>query len=163
MQAAWQAMQSSSDAHIETNVDFSFQILGINTTRQLGKTMDCYVNWRYREDSSHCPFSPHDNECIQYQKDVHSMILNRSTMPSPELELGVEWERVALNICRGIWADWKHIIQAVSVAVHVNGDGRSEAELHGMPYEPGAHGATCTIGPMPPIALPNRLYNLGGI
>ena len=77
--------------------------------------------------------------------------------------MGAEWERLALYLCQQIYKGWRPTITAVSVAVHVNGDGRSDEERGIMPFEPGAHGATCTIGDMPPIAVPNRLYNLGSI
>ena len=109
-------------------IDFEFQILGINTTRQDNKTLDVYVRWRYRPGSDHCPFSPTDNTCIQYQKDMHSMILNLTTQGTPELPLGAEWELVTLAICTQIWGGWKSLISAVSTAVHVNGDGRSAEE-----------------------------------
>ena len=148
-------------------VDFSFQIIGINTTRQDGKTMDVFVKWRYRQGEDHCPFHPTDNDCIQYQKETHSMILDVALNPTPALPLGSEWERVALTLCRNVWSEWNHLIAAVSVSVHVNGDGRSAGARGEMPYEPGAHGATCTIAPPPnvfePITYKNTLPNLGAV
>eukprot|EP00930_Biecheleria_cincta_P102023 TRINITY_DN93693_c0_g1_i1.p1 TRINITY_DN93693_c0_g1~~TRINITY_DN93693_c0_g1_i1.p1 ORF type:complete len:221 (-),score=12.43 TRINITY_DN93693_c0_g1_i1:54-683(-) len=148
-------------------VDFSFQVLGINTTRQGGKMMNVFVKWRYRQGEDHCPFHPTNNDCIQYQKDTHSMILDVALNPTPALPLGSEWERVALTLCRNIWSEWNYLIAAVSVSVHVNGDGRSAAARGVMPYEPGAHGATCTIAPPPtafePISFKNALPSLGAL
>ena len=78
-----------------------------------------------------------------------------------------EWERVALTICRGLWNQLQRnargLISALSASVHVSGDSRSATSRGRMPYEPGAHSATCTIGPddFAPITFPNGLPNLG--
>mmetsp|Transcript_8187 Transcript_8187/g.21413 ORF Transcript_8187/g.21413 Transcript_8187/m.21413 type:complete len:205 (-) Transcript_8187:276-890(-) len=148
---------------VSTSIDFSFQILGVNSTRQEGKMLDAYVSWRYTENIDHCPFHPTDNTCIQYQYDVHTLIVNQTSNGTPEVEENAEWERLVLFLCREIWQSNQPIIAGVSVALHVNGDGRSDVERGIMPYEPGAHGATCTIGDIPPISTPNRLFNLGDI
>lgn len=100
------------------------------------------------------------------QWDAHSYVMNTALNGTSELPLEAEWERVALVLCRGIWDRWATragLISALSTSVHVNGDGRSAAERGVMPYEPGAHGATCTIGPdnFAPIAIENRLPNYG--
>ena len=93
---------------------------------------------------------------------MRSLILNYTLIPTPQLPIGAEWERVNLAICRAIWAKYENIA-ALSTALHVNGDGRSAAQRGGMPYEPGAHGTTCTMGPdnFAPIAFANELPNLG--
>ena len=85
------------------------------------------------------------------------MILRTLMEASDELPLAAEWERVNVHLCRAIWNAYP--LAAISVSLHVNGDGRPGA----VPYEPGAHGATCTIGPnnYPPIDFYNRLPNLG--
>ena len=154
------AGQPSSRAAVgQEKVDFSFQILGINTTRQLNKTMDVFVRWRYPHNSD-CPWSGMDN-CIQYQKKMHSTILDIATRPTPDLPLAAEWERVNLAICRRIWSGFSDQIAALTTTTHVNGDGRSAAARGRQPYEPGAHGSTCTIGDIEPLFIPNRLQNLG--
>jgi len=75
-----------------------------------------------------------------------------------------EWERVNLALCRAIWSKYDNIL-ALSTSLHVNGDGRDAAHRRGgiMPYEPGAHGTTCTRGPQSfaPISFVNTLPNLG--
>ena len=145
-------------------VDFEFQIKGINTTRQLNKTMDVYVRWRYKPGTNKCPWSPTDNTCIQYQLGIHAGILDLALRGRSGLELTAEWERVNLAICEGIWGNWSTLLSALSTAVHVNGDGRSAAERGPQPYEPGAHGSVCTIGTgIQPVELPNHLPNYGAI
>lgn len=155
---------SSEPSPVE-KVDFHFQILGIETPRQSNKTLNVFVRFRYRQNSSHCPYSTTDNLCIQYQQDIHSAILSIANQPTPELPVDTEWERVNLAICRYIFNRWKSLIVGVSTAIHVNGDGRSAAERGTMPYEPGAHGSTCTIGPpdFSPVEFYNRLPNYGDI
>jgi len=146
-------------------VDFEFSMRGIVTPRQENKTLDIFVRWRYFPRDDQCPFSPTDNNCIQYQLWTRSLILNLTLHPSAALPINAEWERVNLALCRAIWAQYSYGIQALSTSLHVNGDGRSAAERKGglMPYEPGAHGSTCTLGPdtFPPIAFVNELPNLG--
>ena len=44
---------SSRPAVGQEKVDFSFQVLGINTTRQLNKTMDVFVRWRFGVPAAH--------------------------------------------------------------------------------------------------------------
>lgn len=67
-----------------------------------------------------------------------------------------------MAICKGIWGKWP-TIAALSTSVQVNGDGRTAAQRHGAPFEPGAHGSTCTLGPddFAPIAFYNYLGNRG--
>eukprot|EP00966_Prymnesium_polylepis_P205756 4767820-Prymnesium_polylepis.1 len=148
---------------VQTKVDFTFQILGLDTPRQLKKTMDVFVRLRYPEDSAHCPFSPTDNDCIQYQLKMRQLILNITLRPEPwNVPMGAEWERVTLALCRSIYDEFD--VAAVSTLVQVNGDGRNATERGGAPYEPGAHSATCTIGPpdFAPIDRYNHLPNFGG-
>ena len=70
-------------------------------------------------------------------------------------------ERVTLTLCRSIYDQFD--VAAVSTLGQVNGDGRNATERDGAPYEPGAHSATCTIGPsdFAPIDRYNYLPNLG--
>ena len=161
--AGWLTYQRSQSTD-KTYVDFSFQMMGLNTTRQNNKTLDIFVKFRYAGDQQHCPFSPTDNTCIQYQLFMRSLILNLTLSATPELPMESEWERVNLAICRGIWAEYPTIISSLSTSLHVNGDGRSNA---GLFWEPGAHGTTCTIGPegtsFAPIAFANRLPSLGPV
>ena len=144
-------------------VDFEFSIKGLFTPRQENKSMNVYVRWRYKPLADRCPFSPTNENCIQYQLWTRSLILNLTMHETPELPLGSEWERVNLAICRAIWAKYEVGILALSTSVHVNGDGRSAEERGKMPYEPGAHGSTCTIGPdvFQPLTERNLLPNLG--
>ena len=146
---------------VSAKVDFTFQILNMQTPRQENKTMNVFVRLRYPEDQSHCPFSPTDNTCIQYQLKMRQLILDVALRPTPALPMGAEWERVTLALCRGIFDGFP--IVAVSTLVQVNGDGRDAAERGPAPYEPGAHSATCTIGPSDflPIDRFNYLPNLG--
>ena len=80
-------------------------------------------------------------------------------------ELGAEWERVNLALCRAIYAGaygpTAQPIAAVSTLLQVNGDGRPYAERGPtMPFEPDAHGTTCTIGAdgtFSPVEFYNRL------
>jgi len=155
---------------VET-VEFSFQVLGIVTPRQNNKTANVFVRFRYSNDERFCPFSPTDNTCVQYQFFMRSTILNITQHPTVALPMEAEWERVNLAICRALWGQtnprrYPNIV-ALSTAFHVNGDGRSAAERGIMPYEPGAHGSTCTIGPdgiaagFEPVHFYNRLPNLG--
>ena len=147
---------------VSAKVDFTFQILNMQTPRQENKTMNVFVRLRYPEDQSHCPFSPTDNTCIQYQLKMRQLILDVALRPTPALPMDAEWERVTLALCRGIF-DGGFPIIAVSTLVQVNGDGRDAAERGPAPYEPGAHSATCTIGPSDflPIDRFNYLPNLG--
>lgn len=144
-------------------VDFEFQILGIHTPRQFGKTLNVFVRFRYASDARYCPFSPTDNLCPQYQLFMRDAILNLTTHPTPELPMPAEWERVNLAMCRTLWGVYPNVV-ALSTALHVNGDGRNASARGDMPYEPGAHGTTCTIGGdagWTPIQYFNRLPNLG--
>ena len=125
---------------------------------------------------------------IQYQLWARSLILNHTLHATPGLPLGSEWERVNLAMypccgltlqpyslslpflsscpcvdsCRAIWAKYDNL-DALSTSLHVNGDGRSAAIRGEMPYEPGAHGTTCTLGQadFAPISFANSLPNLG--
>ena len=100
---------------------------------------------------------------------MRDLILNTTMHAQPGLPLDSEWERVNLALCRGIWSRYTSLIAMLSTSVHVNGDGRSAAERGEMPYEPGAHSSTCTIGPrdgrsdFAPLAVRNELPNLGPI
>ena len=145
-----EAMRLTADAAQE-HVDFHFQMLNISTPRQHDKLMNVFVKWRYPPSDAHCPFHPTDNTCIQYQHAPMDFIRNVTQVAQPGLPLGAEWERVALFMCRHLYSTY--LIDAVSVLVQVNGDGRSWVEA----YEPGAHGSTCTIGPknFQPIELWN--------
>ena len=157
--------------HAVETVEFSFQVLGIVTPRQNNKTANVFVRFRYSNDERYCPFSPTDNTCPQYQFFMRSTILNITKNPTPALPMEAEWERVNLAICRALWGQTiprRHPnIVALSTSFHVNGDGRSAAERGIMPYEPGAHGSTCTIGPegmaagFESVHFYNRLPNLG--
>ena len=145
---------------------------------------------------------------------MREYILNKTTMPTPELPIETEWERVNLAICHGLWGTYPNIA-ALSTSLQVNGDvspvlsglpprptslppappgllrasphsdpprrscpthtfpdrltvrtpcvaftqGRSAAERGPMPYEPGAHGTTCTIGPDSTLRAHRVLYN----
>ena len=145
-------------AQTQTRVDFTFQLLGLPSPRQGNKTMNVFVRLRYPEDTTRCPYSPTDNTCIQYQLAMRQLILNVTLRPTPSLPMESEWERVALALCRGIYDSFE--VAGVSTLVQVNGDGRNAS----LPfYEPGAHSATCTIGPpdFAPIDYYNRLPNLG--
>ena len=80
--------------------------------------------------------------------------------PQPGLPLDSEWERVALTLCRRLWAGWSSKFDALSAAVQVSGDGRPDAFV----WEPDPHGATCTMGsdaPFAPVAYRNRIPALG--
>jgi hypothetical protein len=103
------------------------------------------------------------SHCVQYQLSMRDLILDKVLHATPELPIDSEWERVNLAICRGLWALPYPEIIALTSSLHVNGDGRSAAERRGAPYEPGAHGSTCTIGPnsYEPIDFYNRAGNLG--
>ena len=138
-------------------VDFSFQVLGVESPRQENKTLNTFVRLRYPRDETICPYHPTRNDCYQYQNEMRTIILRTLMEASDELPLAAEWERVNVHLCRAIWNAYP--LAAISVSLHVNGDGRHGA----VPYEPGAHGATCTIGPnnYPPIDFYNRLPNLG--
>ena len=140
---SWPAVvvQQSSTENTPELVDFHFQILNISSPRQSDKILNVFVKWRYLYNDLQCPFSQSDNNCIQYQIAPRSFILNVTGSEQPGLPLGAEWERVALYLCRGLWSSYS--LAALSVLLQVNGDGRSWVEA----YEPGAHGATCTIGP----------------
>ena len=141
-----------------TRVDFTFQLLGLPSPRQGNKTMNVFVRLRYPEDTARCPFSPTDNTCIQYQLEMRQLILNVTLRPTPSLPMESEWERVALAMCRGIHDNFA--VAGVSTLIQVNGDGRNSS----LPfYEPGAHSATCTIGPpdFKPVDFYNYLPNLG--
>ena len=131
---------------VTENVDFSFQIMGIQTPRQGGKAANVFVRFRYEPNEHLCPFSATDNVCPQYQHFMRSAILNITMNPTPELLEDAEWERVNLAICRTLWDKYSNVV-ALSTSFHVNGDGRNTTERGGMPYEPGAHGSTCTISP----------------
>ena len=155
------SMQASQ---VTENVDFSFQIMGIQTPRQGGKIANVFVRFRYNTDPAHCPYSSTDNVCIQYQYYMRSTILNIVMNQTEDLPLPAEWERVNLAICRNLYAKYPNVV-ALSTAFHVNGDGRPADERGSMPWEPGAHGSTCTIGPTglhyEPIHYLNHLPNLG--
>ena len=143
---------------VQTNVDFHFQMLNISTPRQHDKLMNIFVKWRYPDGADRCPYSPIDNNCIQYQNLVLPWLRNVTQFEQPGLPLGAEWERVALHICRHLYSTY--VVSAVSVLVQVNGDGRDWVEA----YEPSAHGATCTIGPpeFPPLVRANPLPDFEG-
>ena len=54
-----------------------------------------------------CPFSAVDNNCIQYQRGMRELALNLTrdgTDGTFYPELGAEWERVNLALCRAIYA-----------------------------------------------------------
>ena len=155
---------------VQETVEFAFQVLGIVTPRQNNKTANVFVRFRYSNDEKYCPFSSTDNNCVQYQTFMRSTILNITMVPTQTLPIEAEWERVNLAICRALWGTYPRKypnIVALSTNFHVNGDGRSAAQRGIMPYEPGAHGTTCTIGPegmisgFEPVHFYNRLPNLG--
>ena len=155
----------------EPEVDFHFQMLNISTPRQGGKSLNLFIKFRYPHSAEQCPFSAVDNNCIQYQKGMRELALNLTrdgTDGTFYPELGAEWERVNLALCRAIYAGaygpTAQPIAAVSTLLQVNGDGRPYSERGPtMPFEPDAHGTTCTIGDIPPVQRPNHLPNLGGL
>jgi hypothetical protein len=157
------SLANSQSGEQDPLVDFEFSLRGIQTPRQFNKTLDVFVRWRYKPLDNQCPFSPTDNNCIQYQLWTRSLILNITLRATEQLPLGAEWERVNLALCRQIWAQYSASLVALSTSLHVNGDGRSAAARGIMPYEPGQHGSTCTMGPesFSPIAFKNALPNLG--
>ena len=158
-------------AAAEPEVDFHFQMLNISTPRQGGKSLNLFIKFRYPHSAEQCPFSTVDNNCIQYQRGMRELALNLTrdgTDGTFYPELGAEWERVNLALCRAIYAGaygpTAQPIAAVSTLLQVNGDGRPYAERGPtMPFEPDAHGTTCTIGDIPPVQRPNHLPNLGGL
>ena len=119
-----------------------------------------FVRFKYESDPRYCPFSPTDELCPQYQEYMRSAILNTTLRAAPELPLGSEWEKVNLHICRSLWGVYPNVV-ALTTSLHVNGDGRNATARGPAPYEPGAHGTTCTIGEIEPIHFYNRLPNLG--
>ena len=119
---AFGAVSLSKDG-ARTVVDFHFQMLNISTPRQNDKFLNVFVKWRYPSDADRCPFHPTDNDCIQYQRSPMNFVRNVTQFEQPGLPLGSEWERVALFICRHLYASYSLV--AVSVLVQVNGDGRS--------------------------------------
>ena len=152
-------LRSRSDLSGDVSVDFAFQVLNISTPRQLNKTLNVFVKFRYTEDTGRCPFSATDNTCPQYQLFMRDYILNTTLYPTEELPIEAEWERVNLKICRGLWGIYPNI-GALSTSLQVNGDGRPASQRGPMPYEPGAHGTTCTIGAdatFAPVEFYNRL------
>ena len=149
----------------DARVEFYFHMLNMTTMRQGNKSMDVYVRFRYPQGDAYCPFSPNQTTgtCIQYQEGMRSLIMATALDGTPELPLMTEWEHVALALCRGLYSGYR--ISAVSVAVHVSGDGRPGAERQGAPYEPNAHGSTCTLGDLDfaPVDFFNRRPNLGSV
>lgn len=118
-----------------TRVDFSFQVLNVSTPRQLNKTLNVFVKFRYAHDTSRCPFHPTDNTCPQYQLFMREYILNKTTMPTPELPIETEWERVNLAICHGLWGTYPNIA-ALSTSLQVNGDVSPALWVAASPYQP---------------------------
>lgn len=57
--SSW-GVEALRSAEVHTHVDFHFQLEGIATPRQENKTANVYVRFRYRTDSSKCPFSETD-------------------------------------------------------------------------------------------------------
>ena len=139
-------------------VDFLFQDLDIVSPRQGGKTMNVFVSWRYPKHLDRCPFNPNNDLCIQYQKNIRTHIL--AVLAGSSLPLDSEWEQVVLELCRYIYSHFE--VSALSVQLQVNGDSRSAEERGDKPFEPGAHGATCTIGAADfvPLRHFNRLPDL---
>lgn len=117
--------------------DFFFQVIGYDTANQGGQTLNMFFHYRY-------------DRGIQ-AKDIPNYIDLRTDaidyLDAVEAEDNPYWEILDEQLCTQLANGYP--LEAISCQLQVWPDDRQ-----GLPYEPGYHGTTFTIGDIEPLAVP---------
>jgi hypothetical protein len=117
--------------------DFFFQIIGYDTANQGGQTLNMYFHYRY-------------DRGIQ-AKDIPNYIDLRTDaidfMDAADAEDNPYWEILDEQLCLQLANGYP--LESISCQLQVYPDDRA-----GLPYEPGYHGTTFTLGDIEPLAVP---------
>jgi len=130
----------TAGASDEAKRDFLFQIVGYETLNQGGQKMNLYFHYRYTEGIA--------TEDIPNYIDLRSQVVD--FMREVDTTDEPYWETVDLQLCTALKKNYP--IEAISCQLQVYPDDRK-----GLPYEPGYHGATTTIGDIEPLAYAGPL------
>jgi len=117
--------------------DFTFQVIGYKTPNQGGQVLNMYFHYRYDDGIA--------TSDIPNYVDLRDQALNY--LDTVDLSQNPYWETLNQTICDDLHA--KFPIQAISCQLQAYPDDRP-----GLPYEPGYHGSTDTIGDIEPLAVP---------
>ncbi|MCU1403808.1 MAG: hypothetical protein JWQ43_111 [Glaciihabitans sp.] len=124
----------------EPKRDFLFQIVGYETANQGGQTMNMYFHYRYNEGIATAD--------IPNYVDLRTQALN--FMAAVDTADSPYWETLDLELCTTLKDDYP--LEAISCQLQVYPDDRA-----GLPYEPGYHGTTTTIGDIDALAFAGPL------
>ncbi|MBF4571967.1 hypothetical protein ITJ64_05500 [Herbiconiux sp. VKM Ac-1786] len=117
--------------------DFFFQVIGYDTANQGGQTLNMYFHYRY-------------DRGIQ-AKDIPNYIDLRTDaidfMDAVDAAENPYWEILDEQLCTQLANGYP--LESISCQLQVYPDDRA-----GLPYEPGYHGTTFTIGDIEPLAVP---------
>lgn len=117
--------------------DFFFQVIGFDTGNQGGQTLNMYFHYRY-------------DRGIQ-TKDIPNYIDLRDDaidfMDAVDTTKNPYWEVLDEQLCTQLSNAYP--VESISCQLQVYPDDRK-----GLPYEPGYHGTTFTIGDIDPLAIP---------
>ena len=118
----------------EVKRDFLFQIVGYETLNQGGQKMNLYFHYRYAEGTA--------AEDIPSDSDLRGQVVD--FMREVDTTDEPYWETVDLQLCTALKKNYP--IEAISCQLQVD-----PADRKGLPYEPGYHGSTTTIGDIEPL------------
>jgi hypothetical protein len=124
----------------EPTRDFLFQDVGYTTENQGGQTMNMYFHYRYNPGIATAD--------IPNYVDLRTQALK--FMADVDITDNPYWETLDLDLCTQLKKDYP--IEAISCQLQFYPDDRA-----GLPYEPGYHGTTTTIGDIPALAFAGPL------
>ena len=124
--------------------DFFFQVIGYDTANQGGQTLNLYFHYRY-------------DRGIQ-AKDIPNYIDLRTDaldfLDAVDATDNPYWEILDEQLCTQLANGYP--LESISCQLQVYPDDRA-----GLPYEPGYHGTTFTIGDIEPLAVPGPSTSVG--
>lgn len=117
--------------------DFFFQVVGYQTANQGGQRLNMFFHYRYDAGIA--------VSAIPNYVDIRTDALD--FMDAVDAAENPYWEVLAERLCTQLSGAYP--VESISCQLQVYPDDRP-----GLPYEPGYHGTTYTIGDIEPLAIP---------
>ena len=125
---------SPADPSPVVRQEFEFQILGLETPRQQGRTLDVFVRYRYPPELPTTGYPDYR----EIRSEVLEFLRVRPEEPADEY-----WEVLNRDLVRHLVATFP--LEAATTAIEVRPDPNPKLE------EPGWHGSIATIGEIEPL------------